>query len=130
MKKTDLEKLYRANQHKFSERPSKDAWTRLEHRLDDHYGRRHNRRMNSQYPLAMVAALLILVVMIGSITILLNKQQGSIFNSQSASIEFEEMPYEEVPSVQEVIEFTKRYQERLAKPIEEGDDGKKIRISN
>jgi hypothetical protein len=129
MKKTDLEKLYRANQHKFSDRPSKDAWNRLERRLDDHYGRRHNPRMNRQYPIAMVAALLILTVMIGSITIFLNNQQGSGINSQSASIEFEEIKNVEIKSVQEVIEFTKRHQERLAKPIEEGEDGKKIQIA-
>jgi hypothetical protein len=60
--------------------------------------------------------------------IFLNKQQGPGINSQSASIEFVEIQNEEIESVQEVIEFTKRYQERLAKPIEEGEDGKKIQI--
>lgn len=130
MKKTDLEKLYRANQHKFSERPSRDTWNRLERRLDDHYGRkRNNRRMNKQYPVAMVAALLVLVVMVGTITVLLDQKPTSNVNGPSAFIEFEEIQNEEFQSVKEVIEFTKRHQERLAKPIEEGEDGKEIKIA-
>lgn len=129
MKKTDIEKLYRANQHKFSERPSEDTWNRLERRLDQHYGRRrHNRRMNKQYPIAMVAALLVLVIMIGTITVLVDNKQNSNLNGPQASIEFEEIQNEEVKSVQEVIEFTRQHQERLAKPISEGDAGKEFQV--
>ena len=85
--------------------------------------------MNKQYPVAMVAALLVLVVMIGTIMVLLDQRQTSNVNGPSAFIEFEEIQNEEIQAVKEVIEFTKRHQERLAKPIAEGEDGKKIQIA-
>lgn len=128
MKKTDLEKLYRANQHKFSEKPSREAWQRLERRLDDHYGRRRQRRFNRQHPMAMAATLLILIVMIGLITLLTDRK--SSVKGQHASVQFEEIQAGNAESVKEVMEFTRRHQERLSKPIAEGEDGKKLLIAH
>jgi hypothetical protein len=129
MKKLDIEKLFRANQHKYSEQPSPEAWNRLEHRLDDHFGRRRSRRMKPQRPMAMAAALAILIVMVGIIT-MLTADKKSIFINQQASIHFEDIKTtDNAENVMEVVEFTRRHKERLARPIAEGDEDKKLQIS-
>lgn len=115
MSKIDIDKLFRANQHKLTERPSHEAWQKLEHRLDRHRGRRRIRRQNHY---AMVAALLFLIVMIGAISLFTNTK----VKKQNASILLEEVSSDfDSKEALKVIEFTRHHQERLAKPLTEGD---------
>lgn len=129
MKKIDVEKLFRANQHRFTEKPSKETWNRLESRLDDHFGRSRNRRLNRQRPIAMAAALLILIVMVGVISMLTDNQRSVSGTSPQASIQFEEIHSDSDEQVVQVIEFTRKHHDRLAKPISEGDETKKLHIA-
>lgn len=122
MSKIDIDKLFRANQHKLTERPSSETWQKLEHRLDRHRGRRRMRRQNHY---AMAAALLFLIVMIGVISLYTN---GKI-KRQSASIQLEEFSNDfDSKEALKVIEFTRHHQERLAKPIKEVGENEELLI--
>ena len=122
MRKIDIEELFRANQHKLTERPSRQAWEKLEGRLDKHRGRHRIGRRN-QY--AMVAALLFLIAMAGAMSLFTNTNT-STSDQRSASIELEEMTNATSTKALKVVEFTRHHQERLAKPMDEGDSGKEL----
>ena len=116
MSKIDIEELFRANQHKLTERPSRQAWEKLEGRLDKHRGRHRIGRGNYY---KMVAALAFLVVMVGALS-LSTKNKAA----RNAAVDLEEMDTSHSQEALQVVEFTRHHHERLAKPMEEGSDDK------
>ncbi len=119
--------LFRDNQHKLSERPSPQAWRKLEQRLDAHKNRHRQSWFSSH--LGMVAAILLLVVSITVISVLTNHKK----EMQAGAVEAVPSQMEQLTAsadqqeILKVVEFSRRYQDRLAKPtVNEGQKGKKL----
>ena len=69
--KKDIFDLFRDNQHKLNERPSQEAWGRLESRLDQH----KDRNRTSLYRiLSMAAAVVGLVAFVSVISFMLTSE--------------------------------------------------------
>ncbi len=125
--KKDPFDLFRDNQHKLSERPSPQAWRRLERRLDAHKNRRSGSWFSSH--LGMVAAIALLVVSITVISFLTNhKNEIQAAASEPVPAQLEELTASaDQQEMLKVVEFSRRYQDRLAKPtVNEGQKGKKL----
>ena len=123
----DIFDLFRENQHKLDERPSRRAWQRLERRLDAQQ-RTRSKPLLSQ--LLMVAALLVLLLMVSVLVILPQNQQGlQTLESNSEVIPQADLnhTFSGTPSY-EVVAFTKQLHDRLANPIPiaEGQPNKKL----
>jgi hypothetical protein len=81
--KDNLYELFRSNEHKLHEHPSSDVWRRLETRLEEH---RRRRRYSVLRPLAMAAALTLLVGLIALFTWTAGEQ------APASSAQIEELP--------------------------------------
>ena len=112
-KENELEKLFRANQNKYSERPSPAAWKELSRRLESH--RSHQR--SSFNPMIAAATIIALV---GTIALLMlfsdNKKSKQYANNRP--IELKELPSVAPDAkVKIMMEFTREYHERLSNPL-------------
>ena len=121
--KKELFDLFRENEHKLEERPSSDAWRRLEARLDD---RKRRRQSNTFRQMLSVAAVLLLLITVG---LAISIQQQDNTSQLTASVQvLEDLSTYEESSEQplKVMEFTRKHISRLANPIEEGSVEKKL----
>ncbi len=130
--KKDITELIKENAHKLEERPSKDAWARLENRLDQHTGKRTSsiRRLFS-----MAASAVGLIGLGFVISFMLQNKEPHMATTNSAEmpapnfiVEELEAPIDEEQGFYKVVEFQKTYKNRLSKPIVEGS-GKKLSVS-
>lgn len=120
----DIFDLFRENQHKLDERPPLHTWRHLEKRLNHH--RRRN-RLSLYRSLAMVAAVLALVVFMVLLSTVIHQSKMSSV-AGNAPVELEDLPdapQEEVAAYQ-VVEFSRSYQDRMSKPIEEGRPNQRL----
>lgn len=123
----DLFDLFRENQHKLDEAPSAHTWRRLERRLDNHHRRRRPRLAGSRM-LSMAAALLLLAVITFLFSLIVEKRNPAYLAlNQNRPLPMEDLTYTDVDrGAYQVVEFTRQYQDRLAKPIEEGSPNKRL----
>jgi cytoskeletal protein RodZ len=114
--------LFRENQHKLDERPPLHTWRRLEQRLDKHQRRG---RISLYRSLAMVAGILALAVLIILMTLVVDQQQEYLTGTPH---QLEDLQPSEADNATAylVVEFTRTYQDRMTKPIEEGTPNKKL----
>ncbi|GJM36479.1 MAG: hypothetical protein DHS20C18_54800 [Saprospiraceae bacterium] len=118
--------VFKNNQHKLSEKPSAQAWRRLERRLDAH---QNHRKYSWFSQMGMVAAVLLLVALITIISTLTEQKKVLQTASQEAfPAQMEELSTSvDQQEMLKVVEFSRRYQERLTKPsVNEGKQGKKL----
>ncbi len=118
--KSDKEffELFRKNQYKLNERPSPKTWQRLEKRLDNHYQRQ---RFASRHTLSMVAALALLIVATFFLTI------GPVASNEDYTTQFlEEVDQKAESDIQQLVDLSHRYQDRIREEIKEGDANKKL----
>ena len=120
--KKDIFDLFREKQHLFDERPAPKTWRRLERRLDAHQRRS---RISLYRSLGMVAGVLALVAMIALISLLVDQQRRDYLSDRPQQLENLEVPENETMAHQ-VVEFTRSYRDRTAKPIEEGEASRKL----
>jgi anti-sigma-K factor RskA len=110
--------LFRKNQHKLSERPSPQAWNRLERRLDQR-GRRGTNNSASIYRLFfMVAAAIAMIFLV--ITAVDISQTAT----KKEAVTIPETTTKEKPVTRQYAmeqAFREQYQEQLSQSIEEGD---------
>lgn len=120
----DLFDLFRDNQHKLHEAPSPHTWRRLERRLDSR--RRHRGARSRSFRLvSMAAALLLLAVITFLFSLVLDDRRSNLFAGND--LELEELTYTEVDlSAYQIVEFTRRYTDRMANPIEEGSPDRRL----
>jgi Domain of unknown function (DUF6265) len=125
--KKDIFDLFRDNQHKLNERPSHQAWERLESRLDE----RKNRSRTSIYRiLSMAAAVLVLVVFVSVISFVLNTKADRMTTNEYMPklFETEELKVLTVSSENDyqIATYQKKYNNHLSSPIMEGKANKKL----
>ncbi|MEN0006959.1 MAG: DUF6265 family protein [Bacteroidota bacterium] len=120
----DIFDLFRDNQHKLNERPSPEAWRRLERRLDNH---RVRHRSAFQQPFGMVAAIVVLAVLVSILAFMLDRSSSRLLAVNGQPIPVENLIQSDVDvEALKVVEFTKQYQEEIAYPIREGSQGRKL----
>ncbi len=130
--KKDISDLIKANVYKLEERPSKKAWEQLESRLDQHARRR-------SFSFRQIISIAASIVGIAGITALitLSFQRGE--NDIAAEgvnavepflIEAVENINEEEKGFYKVVEFQKKYQDRLSNPDFQEGKRKKITVAN
>ncbi len=125
--KKDIFDLFRDNQQKLNESPSRQAWDRLEARLDNH----KTRNRTSLYRiLSMAAAIVVLVVFVSVITFVLNTNEKpmALNESMSASFKIEELKVMTVSSEHDskIAAYQRKYNNHLSNPIMEGKANKKL----
>ena len=120
--------LFKENQHKLNERPSLQAWNKLERRLDQK-GRKEKRQKPSLsiYSIIMAAAAMVgLVFFITTIA-----DVSKVAASKKAIVIKEEKVVKQFPTYQLVAEqaFREKHQEILNNSIEEGSTGRLVVVN-
>ncbi len=107
-----IDELFRANQHRYSERPSPAAWRELNRRLEE------NRRKNPIFnPMAAAATIIAIVGIIALLTLFAGNKK-SLHYADNRPQELKELT--EVPNdarIKIVMEFTREYHDRLSNPL-------------
>ena len=128
--KKDMFDLFRESEQQLTERPSSDAWRRLEARLDEGKKEQNEQKKSVLYRrLLSVAAVAILLVTIGLAMLLQQKQDANLTASAEMPSILEDLSTYETATHEplKVVEFTRKHVSRLANPIEEGTLDKKLR---
>ena len=126
----ELFNLFRDNQHKLDQKPSNQAWRRLESRLDAHQNRT---RISFVNHLSMAAAIAALLALIFAISIFLDhgNHHNMAEREQQLNFVLEELDQRDADEgALKVVEFSRQYQDRMRNPIEEGTEKKKIVLSS
>ncbi|HMQ46070.1 MAG TPA: hypothetical protein PKA00_01120 [Saprospiraceae bacterium] len=119
MKKQDkrLYHLFRNNQHKLATTPNQRVWQNLEWRLDEH---RRRQRMQWRKTISMAAAV---VLLLGFVSLLnwISKSQHTQTSLDQAPLQIEQLQANNSDlEIKQVVEYTRRYQDRQYQPIAEG----------
>ncbi len=120
--------LFQNNQHKLNERPSLQAWNRLERRLDQ-----KERLVNRQKPTFSIYRLMMMaaaaVALVFFITTIADIAQDA--NSRNAMVIHENAPTESLitSKLAEEQAFREQYQEVLNKTVAEGKITGRLRVS-
>ncbi|MDX1942709.1 MAG: DUF6265 family protein [Saprospiraceae bacterium] len=124
MKKT-IADLFKENEQKLNEKPSPQAWRRLERRLDE---RRQYSKVSVFRQLGSIAALIALGGFVTLLALLFEPSKKATFAAENYNPE----PLEDSntgTSGNKIVEFIHQYQDRLSKPIAEGGIGRRIMLS-
>ncbi len=133
--KKDIFDLFKDNQHKLNERPSQQAWDRLESRLDSH---KERNRTSIYRILSMAAAIVVLVAFVSIISTLFNTDAQMAQDSMSDSVpvnqsilttfKTEELKVLSVSNEghRQIAAYQKKYNQHLSSPIMEGKSNKKL----
>jgi len=122
----DIEDIFRKSEHRLSQRPSANAWRKLDSKLDKH---RSRSRMSVVRVMSMAASLLILV---GAVYFFTNSRgdNDQVARAEKAAIMETEMlvelPATEVQPILPKIEFQRKIQAGNTPIINEGPRGKKL----
>ncbi len=122
-----IQDLFRKNQHKLNERPSLQAWNKLERRLDQKERIKRQQPAFSIYRIVMMAAAA--VALIFFVTTIANIAQEA--NSRNAIVIHEDAPTESLITTKLAAEqaFRQQYQDVLNKTIAEGKTTGRLRVS-
>lgn len=116
--------LFKKNEHKLKERPSLQAWNKLERRLDQQSRNKGRKFPFSIYSLVMMAAASIALVFF--ISTLSN--MAEISRNQRPVVIKETTPTESVKTYELRIEqsFREKYADILSRTVEEGSTGRML----
>lgn len=118
----DIFDFFRDHQHQFDESPSPRAWRRLERRLDAHQRRG---RLSLYRSLGMVAGVLALVALIVLLSVLVDHNRKEMLTGTPQQLEDLPLPDSDATAYR-VVEYTRSYQDRMSRPIEEGAASKRL----
>lgn len=126
----DIFDLFRENKHKLDEAPNPQVWRRLEKRLDT----RRATRGGSIYRIMAMAAGVLLLIGVFSLLPALDQStaQSDAVAMDAPPSEMEDLvidPAHTDPNIIKVVEFSRKYQDRMTQPIEEGSTSKKLVLS-
>lgn len=111
-KDKDLNKLFRANQNNYSERPSPAAWEKLNQRLEN------NRRTHNSFRPMVAAASIIALVGIIALLMLFTNDKNTHPIAENRPKELKELPpVAPNEKVKIVMEFTRTHYDRLSNPL-------------
>jgi len=129
----DISDLIRENAHKLEGRPSKQAWERLENRLDS---KNKAKTFSIRRYWSIAASVIGLVCILSAISFIFRNNTANQDMAMKTSFEpeasfvVEEMDItEEEQGFHEVVQYQRKYQDRLSNPIIEGP-GKKLEVAN
>lgn len=113
--------LFQQNQHKLEERPSLQAWNKLERRLDQKSRKRIKPKFSFYSVVMMAAAAVALVFFITTIA-----DVAQEVNSRKAVVIKESTPTKNIKLYSIVAEqtFREKYQDILDRTVEEGTSGR------
>lgn len=112
-KENELEKLFRANQNKYAERPSPAAWKKLNRRLEQ-----YKRERSAFSPMVAAATIIAIVGIIALLTLFTGKKRNVQY-ADNRPMELRELPpVSPNAKIKVVMEFTREYHERLSNPLE------------
>ncbi|MFT4762791.1 MAG: hypothetical protein ACI9XO_001114 [Paraglaciecola sp.] len=123
----DIEDIFRKSEHRLAQRPSANAWRKLDNKLDKH---RSRSRMSVVRILSMAASLIILVGAVYFFT-QSRTEKKAIASAEKISVEMQpeslsELPAMEAQPILPKIEFQRKIQAGNAPIINEGPRGKKL----
>ncbi len=125
IKKT-ISGLFRDNQHQLNEKPSPQAWRRLERKLEDH--RRHQ-KVSILRQATSIAAVLALGGLITLLGLLFDSQKPNALALNNYTPEqLEDLQVSDNEDIR-IAEYIRTYRDRLTQPIAEGDFTKRITLS-
>ena len=122
----DIEDIFRSSEHRLAQRPSANAWRKLDNKLDKN---RSRSRMSVVRMLSMAASLLILV---GAVYLFTNSKiaQKRLASAESvAEVQLEnlaELPTSDAEPTPPRVEFHRKMQTTQTPIINEGPRGKKL----
>lgn len=123
----DIDDIFRKSEHRLTQRPSANAWRKLDSKLDKH---RSRSRMSIVRIFSMAASLLILV---GAVYLFTNSktEQNSASSKTAIAAEMQpesmtELPATEAQPMLPKIEFQRKIQAGQTPIIKEGPRGKKF----
>ena len=120
----DLFDLFRENEHKLEEQPSRRAWQRLEGRLD---AQRRPVGLSVHRQLAMVAAMLVFLLVCFTLLLLPRYESPQLVLNEVDAVPLADLGYKNVDQqANKVMEFTRHLPYRNANPIAEGSPAKKL----
>lgn len=125
----DLFDIFRDNQHKLNERPGSQTWRRLEKRLDK---RRKPYAHSLIRVMAMAAAVLLLLGVFSVLPVFEDRSSADSVAFDTAPAVTEDLiitPEAKVEPFIKVVEYSRKYQDRMSQPIEEGSTDKKLIVS-
>lgn len=126
-KQNNIDELFRANQHKLDQRPSPQAWKRLDRRLSEHREDqiRHHRR-NTWFNLRSIAAGLAILVTLSAVLLLLQTPTGG---EKTATVQ--QLPYEEltpIPSATSSYPVLSADRDYTGSPVAEGSRRQRLQV--
>jgi hypothetical protein len=128
--KKDISDQIRENAHKLEERPSRDAWERLENRLAEH---RAKRRFSLYKWVASAAAVIGIIGFVSAISFMFRNENSTFSANEEFAVQAFKVEELEVPDAEQgfykVVEFQNTYKNRLSNPIIEGS-GKRLSVAN
>lgn len=121
----NIEDIFRKSEHRLSQRPSANAWRKLDSKLDKH---RSRSRMHVVRLFSMAASLLILV---GAVYLFTNSKTETNASQDAVAINMppeslNELPNAEAQPILPKIEFQRKIQAGQTPIINEGPRGKKL----
>lgn len=120
-KQENMYEFFRSREHLLEERPSREAWQRLERRLDQHRMRSRNSLRRN---LLLVAAVFALALLATVVSVSVNTAET---NKTSQAYQLETVStLDGDPTAYQAITFAHQYQDRLRQPIEEGSSQQKL----
>ena len=119
----ELFELFRRNEYGLNERPSPNAWRRLERRLDNHQKRQ---RLNFRRILSMAAALVFIIFIVGLLSIY-TKDEAARYDYHTQYLAPPKVePKMTVHHTQKRVSRSYEYQKKITKSIQEGNPEKKL----
>ncbi len=120
----ELYELFRRNQYGLNERPSPNAWNRLERRLDAHQNRQ---RQAFRRTLSMAAGLVFIVFIVGLLSLYSNgKADKWDYHTQYIDQTIEANGPADQADMVKMVNLSHQYQAQLAGKIDEGNPAKKL----
>lgn len=122
----DIEDIFRKSEHRLAQRPSANAWRKLDSKLDKH---RSRSRLSVVRVMSMAASLLILVGAVYFFTNSKNTNQNDSVTEKMINMQPEmlsELPVGEAKPILPKIEFQRQMQAGRTPIINEGPRGKKL----
>ena len=123
----DIDDIFRKSEHRLTQRPSANAWRKLDNKLDKH---RSRSQMSVVRIFSIAASLLILV---GAVYLFTNSKTGQNSTSSKTVIAAEmqpesmtELPATEAQPMLPKMEFQRKIQAGQTPIINEGPRGKKL----
>jgi len=120
----DLFDLFRENEHKLTETPSPRAWDRLEQRLDSDT---QKHQVSYYRQIAVAASMVALLAVAFVLATYLQPNNHNMAMNNTVLLEDLGGYEDSEEGAYKAVEFIRKHKSRLANPVEEGTNDKKLK---